>query len=806
MRELIADLRFAARLLAKNPSTTLLAVIALGFGIGLSTAIFNAFSAILLRPLPHIRDEHRLVYLNSLDLRRPDGFYELSLPDFLDLRAQSKTLAGLTTATSKTVIFAGTGTPERVLGADISAEGFAMLGVQPVRGRVFTPADAEPTAPPTAILSYALWQRRFGGRDDVIGRTEVMNGTPTTIIGVLPRGFGFPDNHEMWTPMVYKNDPNARASHHLGGWARLRDGVTLDEARAEIAAIGARLALEHKATNEGKGFALRLVREEATEDTALLMRLMLGAALFVLLIACANVANLLLAKAAGRAHEIAIRFSVGATRTRIVRQLLTESLLLGLLGGAAGLLVGVWANGLLLSVVPEVEIPFWMTFDFDWRVFAFAAGAAVASALLFGLFPALQAARSTALEMKEGGRGTAGSRRSRTLRQGLVVAQVALSAVLLIGAGLFVRSFLKLQSTPSGYDAQGLLTFRVGLPPTQFKDRDEVRRFFDQLTPRLAEVPGVTAVAATAMLPSSGNNSNSFLLEGQALPRNVAESSQTTARLVSANYFATMRIPVLRGRAFAATDTRESPRVAVVDQQFVDKWCNGQDPIGRRVRFGYRPEDDAPWMTIVGVVGNVPQQLDRPYERGSVYQLVEQNDANFLSYVVRAAGDPATYGPALQKAVLTVRPDIPIYNVMTQARVEALAYWERKFFGQVFSAFGLGALFLSALGVYGVMAYSVAQRTAEIGVRMALGASPGDVLRLVSRQGFILVGAGLVLGIAAALGLTRFMAALLYGISPSDPPTYFVLTLVLAAVGLLACWLPARRATQVDPILALRAE
>ncbi len=803
---MLTDLRFAFRLLTKNPGTTLAAVVALGFGIGLSTAIFNAFSAVLLRPLPHIKDEHRLVYLNSLALNQPDGYYELSLPDFLDLREQSKTLTGLTTAMSKTVIFTGGEVPERVMGADVSAEAFAMFGVQPVMGRLFTPADAEPSAPPTALLGYALWQRRFGGREDVIGRTVTMNGTPTTIIGVLPAGFGFPENHALWTPMVYKNDPTTRASHYLGGWARLRDGVTLDEARAEVAAIAARLAMAHPETNEGKGFALRLVREEATADTVLFMNLMLGAAIFVLLIACANVANLLLAKAAGRAHEIAIRVSVGATRARLIRQVLTESLLLGVLGGGLGLLIGVWANSLLLSAVPEVEIPFWMTFDFDWRVFAFAFGAAIASSLVFGLFPAVQASRSTALEVKEGARGTTGGRRARRLRQGLVVAQVALSAILLIGAGLFVRSFLKLQATPSGYDASGLITFRVGLPAAQFPDRAQVQRFFDELTRRLSEVPGVESVAATSMLPATGNNSNAFLLEGRPLPRNVQESPQTTAHVVSADYFATMRIPVRRGRAFAATDTRDSTRVAVVDQQFVDRWCNGEDPIGKRVRFGFKADDTAPWMTIVGVVGNVPQRLDRPYDRGAIYQLAEQNDFNFVSYVARVKGDPATFGPALQQAVLAVHPDVPIYNVMTQERIEALAYWNRRFFGQVFSAFGIGALFLAALGVYGVMAYNVAQRTPEIGVRMALGASANDVFRLVGGQGLALVAAGLALGVVSALGLTRFMAALLYGISPSDPPTYFALTTVLAIVGLAACWLPARRATRVDPMVALRAE
>lgn len=803
---MLTDLRFAFRLLAKSPGTTLAAVIALGFGIGLATAIFNAFSAVMLRPLPHIRDEHRLVFVNSLQLSRPDGYYELSLPDFLDLREQAKSLEGLTTATRKTVIFAGDENPERVLGADISAEAFGMLGVKPHRGRIFTAADGEPNAEPVAILSYAVWQRRFGGRDDVIGRTETMNGTPTTIVGVLPPGFAFPDNEELWTPMIYKNDPNARDSHYLGGWARLRDGVTLDEARSEVAAIGARLALEHKTTNDGKGFALRPVREEATEDVGLLMRLMLGAAIFVLLIACANVANLLLARAAGRSHEIAIRVSVGATRGRIVRQVLTESLLLGVLGGACGLLIGVWANSLLVGAVPDVEIPFWMSFDFDWRVFAFAAGAAVVSSLLFGLFPALQASRSTALEMKEGARSVAGGRRARTLRQALVVAQVALSAVLLIGAGLFVRSFLKLQSTPTGYDASNVLTFRVGLPPTQFKDQAGIRQFFDQLTPRLRDVPGVIEVGSTSMLPSAGHNSNAFLIEGQPFPKTIAETSQTVARMVSTGYFETMRIPLLRGRLFGPVDTRETTRVAIVDQQFVDKWMPGQDPIGKRVRYGYLPTDEARWLTIVGVVGDVPTRVDRAYDRGSIYTMGEQNDYNFISYVVRVVGDPTTYGPALQRAVVSVKPGIPIYDVRTQTQIENVAYWQRRFFGQVFSAFGLGALFLAALGVYGVMTYNVTQRTPEIGVRMALGASESDVLRMVSRQGLTLVGLGLAIGVVAALGLTRFMAVLLYGVSPSDPPTYFILTSVLAVVGLVACWLPARRATRVDPMIALRSE
>jgi putative ABC transport system permease protein len=803
---MLHDLRYALRLLYKQPGFTLVAVLALGFGIGLSTAIFNAFSAMMLRPFPHIVDEDRLVFLNSQQLSNPDNIYELSLPDFLDIRSQSKTLEGVTTVVNRTMIFSGGTVPERVLGASIAADGFAMLGAKPIRGRLFLPEEGEAKAAPVAILSHALWQRRFGGRDDVIGRVETINFAQVTIIGVMPAGFGFPDRHEMWMPAIFETTEAARSSHSYPGWARLRPGVTIDEARAELSTLAARLALEHKVSNDGKTFLPRPVREEATQDVAVLMRLMLGATIFVLLIACANVANLLLARSAARSHEIAIRVAVGATRGRIVRQVMTESLMLGLLGGGFGLLVGTWANSLLLAAVPQVELSFWMNFEFDWRVFNFAAFAAVLSSVVFGLFPALQVSRCTALEIREGGRAATGSRRASFIRQGLVVAQVALSAILLIGAGLFVRSYLKLQATEPGYDPQGVITFRVGLPPTQFKDKEVIRQFFDRLTPRLAELPGVEAVGATMMLPGQGNNQNSFLIEGRPEPKTVRESDHATMQIVAPGYFGAMGIPLRRGRVFTPTDTRTSPRVLVIDQKFAERWFGAEDPIGKRLTFDFDPAKPREWFTIVGIIGNVPQQLDQNYERGSYYQDFEQSDLNFVNYAVRFSSNPATYGPVLQKAVSSVMADIPIYNVHTMSHLHQLAYWERGFFGKVFSVFGLGALFLAALGVYGVMAYNVSQRTPEIGVRMALGATEGDILRLVSRQGLWLIGLGLACGLLGALGVTRFMASLLYGISPSDPPTYFALTIVLALVGFLACWLPARRAASVDPMVALRAE
>lgn len=804
---MLTDLRFALRLLLKSPGFSFAAIGALGLGIGLSTAIFNAFSATLLRPFPHIRDESRLVFINSSQLNEPGSFYELALPDFLDLRAETKTLEGLTTTINRTMIFTGGETPIRALGADVSTEGFAMLGAKPYRGRLFNESDARPDAPRVALLGYALWHRLYGGREEIIGQTVTINGHPHTLIGVMPPGFAFPDRAEMWTPMGYFGKPEQRGSHSFPGWARLKPGVSLDIARAEVATIAARLAREHPATNEGKTLSLRLVREEATEGVGLLMKLMLGAAICVLLIACANVANLLLARAASRNHEIAIRISVGASRWQIVRQILVESLLLGIIGGAFGLLVAAWADSLLFASVPEAEIPFWMTFEFDWRVFSFAAVAAIGSALLFGLFPALHISRATAMVLREGGRTTTGSHRARLVRQGLVVAQVALSAVLLIAAGLFVRSFLKLNSVHPGFDPRGVITFRVGLPPTQYQDKARIRRFFEQLEPALAALPGVEAVGSTTMLPGDGDNRNGFLIEGQPEPATINAAPHATLRMVSAGYFTAMRIPLIRGRSFTADDRPDTVPVALVDEQFATRWFPGVDPVGRRFNLGV-PEKDEPrrWVQIIGIVGNVPQQLERPSDRGGIYMAHSQNDLNFVNYAVRVQGDPATYGPALAKAVLSVQSDIPIYNVETMERLHQLAYWERRFFSQIFSAFGLGALFLAALGVYGVMSYAVQQRTSEIGVRLALGATEGEVVRLIGKQGAGLVALGMGVGLVSALGLTRLMGGLLYGISPSDPPTYFVLTLMLAATGLVACILPVRRAAKTDPMVALRSE
>jgi putative ABC transport system permease protein len=801
---MLNDLRFAIRLLVKQPGFTLAAILALGCGIGLSTAIFNAFSAVLLRPVPHLREENRIVYINPFILKQPDSQMGMTLPDFLDLRDRTQTLDGLTLVMDRTFIFGGGEKPERVLGASISAASFTMLGVQPLRGRVFRPDEEKDGAAPVAILSYGLWQRRFGGSDAIIGRTTQINGDQVTVIGVLPEGFRFPEVAELWMPMRYdvKNQP--RGNFSFPCYARMKPGVTLDQVQAELTTVAADFARQYKDTNDGVSLRARLIRDEATRESGTQVRLMLGAAVFVLLIACANVANLLLAKSAARSREIAIRTALGATRGRIVRQVLTESLLLGLAGGALGLLVGVWVNGLILGAIP-VELPFWMKFGFDWLVFAFSLAAAIGSSLLFGLFPALQISRSTATEMKDGARGSGHGPRAQRLRNALVVAQVALALVLLIGAGLMVRSFLKLQSADYGVVPRGVLTFRVGLPPTQFKDQVANRRFFTQLLERLSTMPGVEAVGATTMIPGSGMNINAFAIAGRERPKSLLESPYAVNRSILPGYFRALGIPLLSGRDFTLDDVIGKPKVVIVDQSFVEKWFPGQDPIGQRINNGeYDKADD--WLTIIGVVGTVPQRLGGNAPTFGFYAPALQDDLNFITFTLRTKGDPASFAQPAQQVVLSLQKDIPIYNVQTLEKSLANAYWDKKFFSQIFGAFGIGALFLASLGIYGVMAYSVTQRTQEIGVRMALGAQPADVLRMVNRHGMTLVAVGMGVGLVSALGLTRLMGGLLYGVSPSDPPTYFSLSTVLAIVGVVACWLPARRATRVDPVVALRAE
>lgn len=803
------DLKYAVRVLIKNPTYTLVCVFALALGISTATSQFTFFSTLVLKPLPGIQDEGRLVMIKSVTPHQLDAGLKFSEANFLDVRERAKTLQGGSISMGRTYIISGAEQAERVLGAWVSAGAFETLGVQPVLGRTFRPEEDEEGTPPVAILSYGLWQRSFGGDKSILGQTATLNGEPVTIIGIMPEGFRFPSNHELWMPFRYERKPDSRTNFSFPFFARMRNGVTLRQVQSELKVIADQLAKAHPSTNEGIGFRAVPLREETGREVRPTVYAMLGSVIFVLLIACANVANLMLAKAATRSREVAIRNALGANRARIMRQVLTESLLLGLVGGALGIIMSLWSVDLIRTMIP-VELPFWVKFEIDWRVLAFALVATLLSSVLFGALPAWQTSRpDLSSELKEGGRASTGAGVTLRLRGFLVVAQIALALILLVGAGLMMRSFLFLQRAERGFDPDKVLTFRVGLPPTQFKDEKVIRAFWPRLRENLLQIPGVEDAGFISDLPASDQFSiNVFYVEGQPAPKSLADAPLSFSRIAGPGVLKTLRAPLLRGRYFDETDTPASPSVAVVDENFARDIFGAADPIGRRVTFDSPDKQERKWFTIVGIVGNVIQTPTGNLPRRSVWMSNQQHDGNnFGSGVVRfKGGRPMDMVPAIQHAVFAAQENIPIYNVKLMKDIVAESYWQERFSSRLFVSFAATAVFLAAIGIYGVMAYSVTQRTQEIGVRMALGAQPGEVVKMFVRQGVGLVGFGLVLGLTGAFIVANKMSNILYEVSPHDPPTFAIVPIILAAVAILACWLPSRRATRIDPNVALRAE
>ncbi len=810
---MLQDLRYAWRIMAKSPGFVLVASLALALGIATATTMFTFYNALLVRPLPFAADESSFLRLRTYNQRTPDGDFDFSVPDFNDIRRLSQTLSGALTAWNRTYILGTDDRPERALGAWITVDGFQTLGTQPELGRMFRPEESKPGAPEVVILSHGLWQRSYGGRPGILGETIVLNAKPVTVVGIMPEGFGFPNNNALWQPFpdnVQAEEEN-RGSHGWPVYARMKPGVTLQQVQAELDTLAARFQHDHPNSNSNLGYRAYLAHDELSRHEKQPVTLMMGAVLAVLLIACGNVANLLLARAASRSREIAVRSALGAGRGRLIRQVLTESLLLGLLGGAIGLLLTFWEIDFVLSFIP-VEIPFWIRFDTDWRVLTFAFAATLGASLCFGLIPALQGSRPDLThELKDGARGGTGSGRAQRIRSGLVVVQLALTLVLLVVAGLMSRSFLKLQGLDTGIDARGVLTFRAGIPPTMLPDDKSAGKitlkFFEDAEQHLRETPGVESAGWMSYLPVSDNtNDNSFAIEGRPEPK-PGDRPFALYRAATPGVFTTLRIPLRRGRLFDAHDRDGQPRVILVDDAFVRKYFPNEDPLGHRIGFG-GPEDGDKrrWCTIIGVVGDIKQRPTAREPEPNMWLPLAQNTDNFASAVVRVAGDPANYGKAALEAIVAARPGTPIYNISPMTRVASDALWSQRFFGGLFTSFAALALFLAALGIYGVMAYSVAQRTQEIGVRLALGAEPRALIRMILRQGARLIGLGLVAGFVLAWFAAQLLTGLVYPIEPHDPPTFTAVPLLLALVALAACWFPSRRATRVDPMIALRAE
>src|SRR5215831_1582935 len=748
MQTLWQDLRYGARMLLKKRGFTVVAVITLGLGIGANTTMFSVVTGMLLRPLP-FNDPERLAHLDEKSSKAGMETMGFSFPDFTDWRARSRSFEEMALyAEDSFTLASGNATEraERIEGARVTASLFPLLGVKTAQGRHFLEEEDKPGGGSSVIIGYGLWRRRFGGDPGVIGRVAQIDGGSVTIVGVMPAGFSFPIKAEIWKPMAAAYEKE-RGHHSSYGIGRLKPGVAIETAAAEIQAISAAIANEYPQTNKDVEGVVKPWREALLEDANELLWLLLGVVGFVLLIACANVANLLLARGAARSGEMAIRAALGASRRRLIRQMLAESLLLASAGGALGLLIALWSADGMTAMIPEA-MPSWMKFSVDWRVLAFTLGATTATAILCGIAPGWQASKSDLMSvMKDGARG-AGSLRKQRLRSLLVVGEVALAMTLLIGAGLMMKSFIRVRQINIGFNAGHVMTAKVSLPETQYSAPAQRNNFFRQLLERLAATPGVESAALTSSLPllEEDISGSDFGVEGKPKPKDISQIPIALQSAVSPGYFRTMGMRLIRGRDFNDADVEGKEKVVIVDETIARRIFADEEPIGRRITFG-GSKSGPQWSTIVGVVGAVKHYGLKKDARMQTYQPYQQASGGNMTIVARATGDPASLTAALRDKVAALDKDLPLYAPRLMTEVVATAMWDDKYAGILFGLFAALALCLAAVGIYGVVSYSVAQRTHEIGIRMALGAQTGHVMRMIIRQGITLAALGAAVGL-----------------------------------------------------------
>jgi putative ABC transport system permease protein len=811
MNTFFRDLRYSLRLLLKSPGFTAVAVLSIALGIGANTTVFSVINAVLLRSLPY-KDPNGLVLLwgdtdQEVGRRKHN---QVSATDVADFRSQSTVFEDVATYGNWDAIFSGNGEAERVPATQVGDGFFKIMKGTPLLGRVFTPEEQIDGKDFVIVLSYGLWQRRFGGDPNIVGKTVSLSGRSYNIVGVLGADFQpLPSTlvspvGQFYRPVGENYDDQARDSRHLRAIARLKAGATVEQARSEANVIAQRLEQAHPLTNKGQGADVVSLSDEIVGDIRPTLLLIFGAVVFVLLVACANVGNLLLARSTVRFKEITIRSAIGAGRGQLIRQLLTESLVLALLGGGLGLFLAFWGTSLVEGAGSSIN-PMFHNIHVDLRCLAFTFGIAIVTGLIFGLAPALQISKPNLAEsLKESGRGSGPASRNG-LRGVLVVSEVALTLVLLVCAGLLLRTVLRLRSVDTGFNATNVLAVNIGLPGTKYPKAKDKNAFFKSVTERIAALPGVTAVGTTSVLPLSAN------FDGRGLavedhPKPPGEEITVDLYVASPGYLQTMQIPLIKGRAITEQDTPDAAKIALINSTMAGQLWPNQDPLGKRIKFPGNEKFPQEWRTIVGVVKDVSQYALDKKPPMQIYLPLAQQSNSFNTVVIRTAGEPTALLGAVRREVLAVDNEQAVFNVTTLEQLMGDSIANRRFFMLLLLVFAVLALTLAAVGIYGVMSYVASQRTHEIGIRMALGAQATDVLKLIIGKGMALALLGVAAGLAGAFALTRLLATLLFGVSTTDAFTFLAVSAGLSLIALVACYIPARRATKIDPLVALRYE